>query len=173
MTLGFSTTWPKTMPQHMSKQPTYFVEKVWKSLLKYGVRINASEFVEFGKRLPEEVSDGIMTAIPKRHTIRRDQYNKWHPGKLIHPVINNRSKDRFQFTPVLKCVSTQSIEILWKDVDGFKTPTPTIYVDGKWIVGKDLIDLAINDGFDNITDFFSWFKTDFKGKIIHWTNLKY
>ncbi len=28
-------------------------------------------------------------------------------------------------------------------------------------------------GFDSVEDFFRWFDTDFKGKIIHWTDLRY
>ena len=34
-------------------------------------------------------------------------------------------------------------------------------------------DLARNDGFDSIQAFFEWFKEDFEGKIIHWTDLRY
>lgn len=28
-------------------------------------------------------------------------------------------------------------------------------------------------GFDSVKDFFRYFNKDFKGKIIHWTDLKY
>lgn len=30
-----------------------------------------------------------------------------------------------------------------------------------------------NDGFENLFDFFEWFNEDFKGKIIHFTDLRY
>jgi len=33
--------------------------------------------------------------------------------------------------------------------------------------------LAINDGFDCIDDFFAWFNTDFTGKIIWFVDKKY
>lgn len=33
--------------------------------------------------------------------------------------------------------------------------------------------LAKNDGFSGVKEFFEWFSEDFKGKIIHWTDLKY
>jgi hypothetical protein len=38
---------------------------------------------------------------------------------------------------------------------------------------EEMIRLARNDGFDSVEDFFSFFPEDFKGKIIHWTDLRY
>jgi predicted nucleotide-binding protein (sugar kinase/HSP70/actin superfamily) len=38
---------------------------------------------------------------------------------------------------------------------------------------KRMNKLAINDGFEDMHQFFKWFDTDFKGKIIHWTDLRY
>jgi len=32
---------------------------------------------------------------------------------------------------------------------------------------------ALKDGFNSIEDFFNWFKEDFEGILIHWTNFKY
>lgn len=34
-------------------------------------------------------------------------------------------------------------------------------------------ELAMNDGFESVDQFFAWFNKDWKGKIIHWTDLKY
>ena len=36
-----------------------------------------------------------------------------------------------------------------------------------------LRELAKNDGFESVEDFFAYFNKDFKGKIIHWTDLQY
>ena len=33
--------------------------------------------------------------------------------------------------------------------------------------------IARNDGFDSINEFFDFFDKDFSGKIIHWTDKKY
>jgi len=111
-----------------------------------------------------------MGKLPKLHTIREDKKNLWKAGNDIHFVINNRTPQRFQFAPVVKCVSTQRIEIL----HGLKSDKQAfVAVDGKTLHISDIKRLAINDGFDSVDDFFAWFKEDFKGKIIHWTNLKY
>jgi hypothetical protein len=37
---------------------------------------------------------------------------------------------------------------------------------------KLMNELAKNDGFNSIDDFFGWFNTDFKGKLIYWEKLK-
>src|SRR5699024_2081987 len=49
--------------------------------------------------------------IPKIHTIRHDEKDRWKPGMKIHPIINNRTKNRFQFAPVVECQSVQKIKI--------------------------------------------------------------
>lgn len=112
--------------------------------------------------------------MPKIHTIRQDIKNKWKPGNKIHFVINNRTKNRYQFAPTIVCTSTQQIII--KYFYNGKTEQfdlPTVLIDGKEKKGKQLLELANNDGFDTVEDFFAYFKTDFTGKIIHWTNFKY
>jgi hypothetical protein len=39
----------------------------------------------------------------------------------------------------------------------------------------EIEDLAINDGFDDVADFWAWFDqySPFSGKLIHWTGLRY
>jgi hypothetical protein len=44
--------------------------------------------------------------------------------------------------------------------------------DGR-VIDKGLLQFVQNDGFDSIEDFFSYFDKGFKGKIIHWTDLRY
>ena len=79
-----------------------------------------------------------------------------------------------------KCVSVQKIVIKHNK----KTDFPQIGVwiddeikfsrDGILFNGIDFMNrLARNDGFKNYNEFFEWFNTDFEGKIIHWTNLRY
>jgi len=119
----------------------------------------------------------------KIHTIRADKKNRWKAGNKIHFVINNRTKDYFQFAPVLECRSVQEIEIIWG-----KPENPLfdvrVYIDQKLFYQRiggvssafrrlQMEELAQLDGFDSVEDFFKWFSTDFKGKIIHWTNFRY
>lgn len=114
---------------------------------------------------------------PKLHTIREDKTDRWKPGTKIDFFINCRQKNMFRFAPVLPVVSVQEIEIIWVGFsDGYR---PWVKIDGKNIYTLDQFDtdkmllLAQNDGFDSDQDFFAYFNKDFKGKIIHWTDLRY
>lgn len=154
----------------LAGMPNYFLEKIWLSLLgdiRYCNQIENYEdkHVEkiggyFEKPQYEEI-------YPKLHTIREDKNNRWKAGNSIHMVINNRTKDRFQFAPILKCASVQEIQIY------HMKHSENIYVDGIWLSDCEIKQLAINDGFPSVEAFFSFFNNDFDGKIIHWTDLKY
>lgn len=135
----------------------------------------------------ERTESSAWRTNPKVTTIREDKLDRWKPGMDIHFVINNRTKNRFQFAPVMKCVSVQKIEIEWTDSGTLLGREARVYIDttkqiGKYLekekyhldgIGRSLKALAINDGFDSVEDFFAYFNKDFKGKIIHWTDLKY
>lgn len=171
MNLGFMTKWE-------NGEPTYFVEKIFE-----GLTVN--------KLIPEEDFDlwyddienyGIdlnFKSHPKIHTIREDKKDRWKVGNKIHFVINNRQPNRFQFAPVIECTSVQEIEItsdtkvdLLKGL--YKHNLPLVYIDGKLIQKASIVEeLAINDGFNSIIDFFNYFPDGFKGKLIHWTNKIY
>ena len=69
----------------------------------------------------------------------------------------------FRFAPKIPVKSIQQIKI--KD--------DLIYIDGFALSRKEVKQLAINDGFDNVSDFHNYFNEDFIGKIIHWTDFKY
>lgn len=168
MTLAFS--------QKLNNKPTYFVEKIWQSLLRDGVEMNAVEFTEKFKEVLPLIGKAKIGDYPqKKHTIRKDTNNKWKAGNKIHFVINNRTKNRFQFAPIVQCVSTQKIEIYHGDKS-----KPVVFINDtnhsllrRALNENEIKDLALNDGFDNESDFFNYFKEDFTGKIIHWTSLKY
>ena len=87
-------------------------------------------------------------------------------------VVFNRTKNRFQFAPVLECKAVQEIQIVY-DLQEECDYARSVYVDGDELYEKEIEKLALNDGFDSIPHFFQWFNDDFKGKIIHWTELKY
>lgn len=118
---------------------------------------------------------------PKFHTIRPDPHNRWRPGTKIHFVINNRTKDRFQFAPVIEVKSVQEIEIT-RHGPLAEIPMTMKYhrvgmkvvIDGGLVDGYEMLEfLALNDGFNSVEDFLKYFNYDFSGKIIHWTDLKY
>jgi len=177
MTLSFSTV--------INGKPNYFIEKIWKGLVDNKIENNVqlgyyagNYHNKFGKFWDTTIEEMLFNddLAPKLHTIRRDEHNLWGAGCDIHFVINSRTKNRFQFAPVIKCVSVQ--EIVIKQNHG----KPSVYIDGRDIYEWDceiengypaLKQLANNDGFDSVEDFFAYFNKDFTGKIIHWTDLKY
>ena len=170
MILPYSTKFP-------NGEPTYFVEKIWAGLFPIE-DIETDEWLNkikqcselgfgFGKPL---VKDFIGDVNPKRHTIRVDAKNRWKQDNKIHPVVFNRSKNQFQFTPTLICKSTQIIEIIHHSE--YLNDTE-VKIDGSVLDIYELQKLAWNDGFDNVIAFQLYFNEDFKGKIIHWTDLKY
>lgn len=150
-------------------KPTYFIEKIWDSLIE--------EFNDFTQYRPDFIMsyrnkfnnhwDSTERILPKRHTIREDKNGRWKPGMKIHFFIGSRTLFAFLFAPVVECKSVQKIEIYTRDSLHF------MKIDGRFLNHLEAENLAINDGFDNVEDFFNWFNDDFEGKIIHWTNLKY
>lgn len=166
MTLAFST--------QLNGKPTHFVEKIWEAILRNGVECNANDLAQ---KLQEAMyilgKYTIGTYPAKLHTIREDKSNRWKAGNKIHFVINNRTPKRLQFAPKVKCESVQKIEVNHYDSDGFPLTNPIIHINGVWATQPTINKLAVNDGFDNAKAFFEYFKKDFTGKIIHWTNLKY
>lgn len=163
MILPFST--------QMNGKPTYFVERIWEAILTKGILCNAVEMAQIGTTaVPENYLVG--THKPKLHTFREDKKDRWKAGTKIDFFINCRQKDMFRFAPVLPVVSVQKIDIK------HHLDYVTIFIDEMvYEIEKDELlqkikstddvikTLAENDGFDTIEDF--------KGKIIHWTELRY
>lgn len=180
MTLGFQTRWPAHMGE-MAGQPNYFVDKIFGSLLyqfdfqkKY--KYEELYLQRFGKYWDKE-----FVIQPKLHSIRLDTHDRWKPGMKIHPVVHNRTKNRFQFAPVLECVSIQHIDIIYCEEKylthglgfNFQDKCVKVKIDGVIQECEEITRLSLNDGFPSIEAFFQYFNKDFTGKIIHWTGLGY
>lgn len=172
MILSFST--------QINDKPTYFVDKIIAGLVKNSI-ISISKASELLNLPISKIAR--MKIKSKIHSIRKDKNDKWKPGIKIHFFINSRRPNMFRFAPVISVVSTQKIEIKHS---GGHINTIDIYIDDECYVqnyGTEynmsnqremaMLKIANNDGFDTIEDFISYFKEDFSGKIIHWTNLKY
>jgi hypothetical protein len=175
------------------QKQTFFRDKVVNSLI--GKTNRTEPIVDYTLNKNWYVSIIGTTSIiakPKIHTIRHDQNNRWKSGMMIDFFINARTKKMFRFAPRVPVKSLQRISFTWtdkpKDFQVFGTPLDrvciividyAIYGDAYFYNGKlisyteRIEDLAINDGFDSVEDFFQWFNEDFIGKLIHWTDLKY
>ena len=182
MTLGFTT-------QIKGKQ-THFVSKIVIGLYR-------NKLISIDKA--SEILDVPMSQIKstrqlsKIHTMREDIHNRWKPSMLIDFVINNRTKFRKVFAPRLPVISIQKIEIYRRDdlptnmhvgekitllytfpkIAGEYRKSFMVKIDDRWLSGGEIAELAENDGFDSVSEFFDWFSDDWKGKLIHWTDFKY
>jgi hypothetical protein len=143
----------------------------------------------------------VIPYNPKIHTFREDPHDRWKPGMSIQMVYRGKNysiKDYFNkgIPELSKCISTQKIEINWnrgQDQDewdelatmmGIEWSRVTIYIDGIEYCGANICggyiahgpkinELANNDGFNGVDPFLKYFKNDFIGKVIHWTDKRY
>lgn len=167
MTLSFKT--------QLNGKSTYFVEKIVKGMWF----LKSCKGVHLSEKYPYAL-DIVQKCHPKIHSIRQDSKNRWKKDILIHFVINNRTKNRFQFT---HCIPVISVQDIWihpsnKTIDVWKKDSDKSsdsFKDGYWeeLSPSQIEELSKNDGFDNIEDFWEWFNHEFAGKIIHWTDFKY
>jgi hypothetical protein len=170
MTLSFKT--------HIDGKPTNFVGQIWNGFIvnKGTLQIDFGQLANCinSSNLDEllTIKDGI-----KIHTIRADTKNRWRVGMVIHFVVKNRTPDRFQFAPTIPVKYIQEIYIRWSgtvvyvSIDG--KPFYSSLTNKPEMLNHRMLFLAKNDGFDSVEDFFKYFNTDFKGKIIHWTDFTY
>ena len=162
-----------------SEKRTFFVERILNNdhLLHSFLSIyDVNSIQEFSKTFAKhdyEVDYSEFVLYKKIHTIRQDRRNRWKGGAEIEFTINEGTEKEFVFTKG-ECISVQSIEIIYPDVERLPTLEKVIIlIDGKPLNQAEKEQLAINDGFESLNDFYDYFDNDFKGKIIHWTNFKY
>lgn len=175
--------------QQINGKSNYFIQRIWNGLHKelgddyfqlYDTFLNQHHEL-FERGWDDDFHDVVM---PKIHTIREDAKGRWGYNNDIHFVINNRSPQRFQFAPVIKVKSIQKIEIIWFEskhpVEGnyaVHNPKENLFalikIDGRQLGHHTMHDIAVNDGFDNVDDFFLYFNKSGKYNLIHWTDKKY
>lgn len=109
----------------------------------------------------------------KIHTIREDHSDRWGKGATIHFATGIRTKN-YKCFKQSECVSTQQIHIQWVRHESDRSmDIMNVEIDGRMLNWKEIKELAINDGFDNVEGFMEWFKENFNGKLIHWTEKRY
>lgn len=152
--------------QKINGKPTHFVEKIWSGLDER--LVSDVEKVSYMSSCALEgfFENGLINYYqPKIHTIRKDEKNRWKEGSKIHFVTGKRWRgERFQFAPVLSVLEIQEIRI---------DEERNVFISDNVLLFPDLKELALNDGFDSVKDFFDYFKEPFEGKLIHWTGKTY
>ncbi|MCP9765160.1 hypothetical protein [Lacihabitans soyangensis] len=181
MTLGFKT---KTD----DGKPTLFPEKVLLCLMSE-VLIKIVDWNDIMKDSPYGQM-AVGTYAPKLHSIREDI--RWKPGVMIDFYTGVRTNNAYRFAPRVSVVSVQKIEIIPEPPKPHSLDHPRIYlkkidkktgkeallcfsvrIDNRYQWENEIKKLAKNDGFDTVDEFFEWFGAGYKGRIIHWTSLKY
>ena len=132
--------------------PTRFVDKILKGI----------------------VGSSYEVASPKLHTIRASKRIKKGMLLSLRTWSGKPYRSKQNEFVVTECDGTQDIKIESGCDDSGKFKWVGIYVDGKLLGIEESINLAINDGFESYDDFCRWFYgKEFKGQIIHWTDLRY
>lgn len=111
--------------------------------------------------LPEFV-EPVLTLV-KKHTMRRDVEDKMQPGKIMHCV----HAEGYQRFAVRKIDGIEYVRIEWTK-GRYK-----IFINDEHIDRETAIALMKNDGFKSFKQFEAFFPHNYKGKIIHWTPLRY
>ncbi len=156
--------------------PTYVIEKIWEGIFPQIEGNKSEQYLEYQESFLHRFLkywDGTgdcwhEPVNPKYHAIRYERWNYWMPGKLIHFLINNRKPTRFQFAPVVPCVSLQKIAIL-----KYQSGLRQVKIDGRLLEDYEVERLAKYEGYDSKEQLLSQYKRCFYGIIIHWTALKY
>lgn len=160
MTLGFSTK--------INGKETLFVDQILEGLAQNGL-IDDIAYTECVDAYQDAGYTFSWMSEMKLHTIRQDPKKRWKVGNKIHFVINNRTKKRLQFAPVLPALRIQEI-----DIQNLFNDRIQVTVDGKELSKPEIETLAKNDGFFSVDDFWNFFKgSDFTGVLIHWTDCYY
>ena len=133
--------------------------------------------LSFKNQFPSKIITGT-----KIHTIREDKPGRWIPGRKIHFATGVKTKNyRCFYESECKAIQSIKIEYFWSEYESSMNDL-RVWIDGRlfykvegnFIEGSEQMEqLAKNDGFDSVDDFFLWFSKDFTGKIIHWTDLRY
>ena len=166
MILAFMTKFPKGLGT-LSGRSTFFVEKIWQSFPDEKTADIFSGYLDGMEMVDYDFSCDAISLRAKKHTIRKDERNRWKVGMDIHFFINVRTKKMFKFAPIVKVKLIQKISIK-PNAETFR-----VKIDDHFLSDDEIEKLSINDGFNSVEEFFSYFNEDFTGRLIHWTNVRY
>lgn len=194
MTLSFST--------QLNRRPTFFVEKIINCLkaeghhidvLGVGMQLKDPLGVECGSKkhtIRADTKNRWRVGMPIHFVVKNRTPNRFQFAPILPVKAIQKIKIQWQDISCVDCEFSSIHPLRWSPVvfvDGkiFYRPYYSIGVNytidfGKPTVVKSspLIDfgieeLAKNDGFDSVEDFFRYFNSNFDGKIIHWTDYIY
>ena len=121
-------------------------------------------------------SDDFVQKIKDRtkiHTIRADKHDRWKEGMKIHFWRGNprnvKSHPYAFGEGVVEKIDTVKFLL------PYRGQFPSVKLNGHLQCPSEIVQLAKDDGFDSVNDFFEWFlrsptsgENIWQGKIIHW-----
>ena len=112
--------------------------------------------INYKKEMERALANGV-----KLHTIRQKPIAV---GTMMNHIVYPYHKERRCVLSNL-CTATQMITI--------EPSSRTIKVDGRELSKVDIERVSINDGFETMDDFWTFFNEPYQGMIIHWTDTRY
>lgn len=140
--------------KYISGEPTYFNEKIAKSLHIEALNVIYNPFHSFA---------------PKIHTIRRNEGFKYDEGISLEMYYN----EGFEYLLTVECLCIQEIFMTYHQ-GRFE-----VSIENKYLYYTDIVKLAQNDGFSSYESFRDYWISkmndngSYSGFIIHWTDFKY
>lgn len=169
MKLLFAQYYPSRMPR-LGGLPTDFKAKLWQGFAKIDLNnLQSDAYIKFLRNLSKTEIELIGHVAPKYHTMRRDDENKFKVGTPVEFF----DEDGNMIAPALACVRTQKVSITWLKKGGNWRTDTIVTIDDRILQNWEIRAVSRSDGFDSPEDFFEWHPNDYKGKIIHWTTIKY
>lgn len=161
--LSFSRNYPCN---HKRKgEPTFFVEKIWKSLQQIGYN-NPESYFDSIPNLSKVIDMGIYKdLLPKLHTMRASK--RFKAGDWFTPKVWSGRPyftSPYIIAPDVQVVKTFDFYLSVKD-EVLIIDELNCYPYG---YDKTIAELASNDGL-SVDDFISWFKKPIEGQIICWS----
>lgn len=174
MILGFKQYFP-WKGEDGKPEPTNFREKILAGANYF--QPSGEEPVRNG---PSTHSVSIKYFVPKIHTFREDPHDRWKAGMKVSMVYRGAGYKIIDWfnegIPELGTIkSIQKIQLRWVEtkLENRVISTLLIFIDNKGFPFNRYEELFANDGFKSRVQFFKWFKKDWSGKILHFTDLRY
>ena len=164
--ITFSRNFPDTHPR--KGEPTYFVEKIWKSLYdRQQPMINGIPATDEGEINYSYFNKHLSELVAKKHTIRKGK--RWKACDWFSPRV--WSGKPYQSKMITIAPDMQLVRV----VDFELHDTTVIFMDGTYwnhLYHRDTDVLAKNDGL-NLIDFQNWIsaKNTFSGQILIWQDV--
>lgn len=94
------------------------------------------------------LEDEVMSAIPKKLTIRDDPHNRWKAGRKIHFATGVRTKN-YECFAMGECTKTNTV-VFAKNKESNQI---LVFLEGRDLTESEVKQLAQDDGFDDVYAF--------------------